>query len=378
MASEHVVLLTTVDNVKPHPNADNLEIVEIEGWQVVAQKDKFKAGSLVVFVPVDSVVPDTWANEWGIKNYLGGGQHDRVRCVRLRGEPSYGFIVPIPEGLDKTKPGTDVKDFFGITKYCPPVRGGGSTAPQGKPRPVHPLLDKYTDIDNLRNMKNAFHPGELVVITEKVHGTSVRVSLLDTRKPRMDFKSKFMRFFKIKNRTEIVEEFVCGSHNVQRDIPDNPAEIPYTYPLTIPGTQKLLKFIKDEYKAKQVILYGEVFGPSIQKLHYGIKKGYGFQAFDIKIDGKYLDSTIFFAVCQDFGVPTVPVLYSGKYDTEMVKELAEGQSTLPGANHIREGVIVKPVVENVLTNGKRKILKCKGAGYLIWKESKKGSDYTEE
>jgi RNA ligase (TIGR02306 family) len=210
MPSEHFVKLTTISNIKSHPNADTLEIAEIEGWQVVHKKGTFTIGDRVIFVPVDSIVPEKWAKEWEVYDYLGGKLHDRVRCVKLRGEPSYGFTVPIPTDLENKKTGTDVKDYFCITKYEPPVRNSGNTAPQGSPTKCHPLLHKYTDIDNLRNYTEMFQEGEEVIITEKIHGANFRVGLVDSKIQRKDTISKLLRFFRIKNRTELAEEWIAG------------------------------------------------------------------------------------------------------------------------------------------------------------------------
>jgi len=44
-------------------------------------------------------------------------------------------------------------------------------------------------------------------------------------------------------------------------------------------------------------------------------------------------------------LPWVPVLYRGSYDPVKLKELSNGPSTMPGADHIREGVVIKPVKE---------------------------------
>ena len=38
----------------------------------------------------------------------------------------------------------------------------------------------------------------------------------------------------------------------------------------------------------------------------------------------------------------VPLVYRGPYDEGKLKELAEGSSLVPGANNIREGIVVKP------------------------------------
>ena len=375
MPSEHIVLLTKISKITPHANADKLEITEIEGWQVVTGKGNHATGDRVIFVPVDSVVPEEWAKKWGVYEYLGGKAHNRVRCVKLRQKPSYGFIVPVPEELSKKKCGTDVKDYFGITKYLPPIRKeqGGT---QGTPRTQHPLFQKYTSIENMRNFWGNFQTGESVVVTEKIHGANFRIGLVDSQLPKKDFVSKFLRFFRIKNRTKLVEEFVAGSHNVQRKIPKNPKDMPYTSPLADKSVTELLTNIKSKYRAKRVIMYGEVYGPSIQKLHYGVTEGTKYMVFDILVNEDYLSWSVLKSFCDGYKIPTVPVLFEGAFSSQMIKELGEGKTTVKGAKHIREGVVVKPEVETTKRRH-RKILKYKGADYLMWKDSKKGSDYTE-
>jgi len=374
MASEHFVLLTTVSKVKKHPKADRLEIVEMGGWQVVPAKGLVKKGDRVLFVPVDSLVPEKWAVEWGVHKYLAGHKHNRVKCVRLQGEPSYGFIVPIPDELKDKKDGTDVKDFFGITKYCPPVRNFSGTQKPGMSH-HHPLFDKYTDIENLYNYPNMFKDGELVEVTEKLHGCNVRAGLLDTTLNKTDVWSKLLRLFGIK-RTYLGEQWVAGSHNTQIHIGESPETYRYSYMYAQPEIQALIKHLKRRANTKQVIVYGELVGPGIQKLHYGHSK-WEYYVFNIKIDGKYIHPENVKDLCRRFKVNQVPILGQFKFDIDIIKSLAEGKSTLD-KSHIREGVIVS-ALENLTTpNGKRRIAKVKGAGYLIWKESKKGSDYTEE
>jgi hypothetical protein len=52
----------------------------------------------------------------------------------------------------------------------------------------------------------------------------------------------------------------------------------------------------------------------------------------------------------------VPVIYRGEYSLNKVKELAQGNTSL-GGDHLKEGVIVKPVKERVDGKLGRVILK---------------------
>jgi RNA ligase (TIGR02306 family) len=95
-----------------------------------------------------------------------------------------------------------------------------------------------------------------------------------------------------------------------------------------------------------VVLFGEVFGAGVQDLTYGLdnnRKEY--RAFDLSLDGAYLDADDFAALCAAYGVPTVPLLYRGPYSPEVVRRHTGGTTTVGGGKQIREGVVIKPVRE---------------------------------
>jgi RNA ligase (TIGR02306 family) len=123
---------------------------------------------------------------------------------------------------------------------------------------------------------------------------------------------------------------------------------------------------------QNVILYGEIFGAVQKGFNYGMdpKTPYGFRAFDVYAQGRFLDyDDALGGAKSDF---LVPVLYRGPYSHEVVQRFMDGASTVPGAVHIREGVVVKPVKERFCSrlNG-RLILKAVSVDYLDGKKKKK-------
>jgi RNA ligase (TIGR02306 family) len=330
--SSLIVPIATIDAVKPHPNADRLEIATIKGWQVVVGRGTYQPGDTVVYVPPDAVVPVEWSDKWDVTKYLSKG---RVRCAKLRGEPSFGFTVSL-DHLPHFTPseigvGDNVADLFGITKYEPPFKPSTEDA-----APDHPLFVKYTEIENLRHFPDVLQDGEEVVATEKIHGGNVRVGVIDG-------------------------EMMAGSHRLRRKRPDDLSSSLYWFPLTQPGVESLLSTLGADHK--QVVLYGEVYG-RVQSLHYGIENGVAFRAFDLLVDGKYLDWDAFVALCTLHGVPTVPVVYRGPFSLDQIKADSEGQ-TLVGGTHYREGVVVHPVVERHDERIGRTILKYVSDTYLL-------------
>ncbi|MDQ2731421.1 MAG: RNA ligase (ATP), partial [Armatimonadota bacterium] len=163
-----IVEISRIEKIFEHPNADALELAHIKGWQCVIPKGKYSPGDLVTYVPVDSVLPVELSDRVGITKYLSNG---RVRCARLRGEPSFGVILDRENSA--WDEGRDVADYYGITKYEPPVRISMEDA-----ETPHPLLQRYTDIENLRNFPDVLREGEEVVVTEKIHGTNCKVGII--------------------------------------------------------------------------------------------------------------------------------------------------------------------------------------------------------
>src|SRR3989304_4313044 len=109
-------------------------------------------------------------------------------------------------------------------------------------------------------------------------------------------------------------------------------------------------------------LYGEVYG-WVQDLRYGHGPGkYGFRVFDILPRGRWLEYEGVTGLGLDSS-QIVPTLYVGGYNSNLT-ELADGNSLILGANHIREGIVIKPVVNRQDDTIGRVILKVISNKYL--------------
>ncbi len=331
MASTLTVPVVQLEHIRAHPNADKLELCDVLGYQMVIPKGSHKTGDVVVYFPADTLIPTNWAEEFGIKKFLRGKNNDRVGKIRLRGEPSFGVVVPLPAGVN-WQIGDNVADYYDAKKYEPPIRATAGDAAAHDPE-IDPFISRYTDIENGRIHVDIFDLGEEVVITEKIHGTNCKLGYV---KEQLFASSMGLR----RERPLVDEEPVALNHLAIRSNT-------YWFPWSIVGVKALLDDLQQKHQV--VTIYGEVFGGSVQSLNYGIPKGQGlgFQAFDLALDGKYLAWDEFKTFCDEYEVPTVPVLYRGAFDMKMVKDLADGNSVLAGAEHIREGVVVKPVTERL-------------------------------
>lgn len=332
-----------VSNVREHPNADRLEVAEVKGWQVVTGKGCHTNGDLVVHVPPDALVPRPRAEEWGVDQHLSWqaryAEKDlgRVRVARLRGEMSYGFLVSAPGGASV---GSDFADEWGIEKWEPPVE-----LTSGDQEVDHPMFHRYTHIENWRNWPGMFpDPDEYVVATEKLHGTNCRVGLL----------------------VEDGEEtWFCGSHNTRKKLDCGSL---YELPLRGDLGEKVRDLLRAYLGGNNgcAVLFGEVYGGRVQDLRYG-KTDPEFAAFDLTVNGEYVDGSYLFCRCLVRGIPTVPMLYHGAFCGLDVHALASGNTTIEGGDHVREGIVVKPIHERRDPALGRVILKVINDDYLLRK-----------
>ncbi len=355
-----VVEVCEVKAVYPHPRADALECITVKGWQVIVQKALgLEAGRRVVYFPPDSVLPPELAERLGITKYLSPLPKEidgtvkpglRVRAARLRGEPSYGTIDT--EVDPAWEVGRDVKDHYGVTKFEPPLRPS-----DGDSLPPVAAFHGYTDVENIRNFPGVPRPGEEVVITEKLHGKNCRLGLV-----------------RVSGEGGDPFEFMAGSNDVRRmevDRKGRPSD--FWRPMT-EAVRGLLRHLSGGERS--VVLFGELYGSGVQDMAYGLAAGAkGFRAFDVAVDGKYLDFDEKAALFARFGVEMVPRLYRGPFSWEAVEEHTYGPTTLcppeeAGRFRGREGCVVTPVEERYdpdLGGGGRVILKSISADYLARK-----------
>lgn len=322
--SNHRCEVVRLGEPAKHPNADSLEIFKVFDWDVVSRIGTWKPGDLAAYVVPDSIV-DTSRPEFDFIATKGQpGAKYRVTVKRLRGVYSQGLLVPPPAGSVE---GQDVKMELGVERYNPVEHastcGDNEAPPPGSP-PVY-------DLESFRRYGQAMLvEGETVAITEKVHGANARYVWANGR-------------------------LYCGSRTGWKIEDDKSAW--WKAARACPALVEMLKCLPG------YVVYGEVFG-QVQDLRYG-RTGVDFVAFDIMSpNGVFLDYREACSLFDRFGVPKVPELYVGPLDLEAAKLLAEGLSMIAGANHVREGCVVRPIRERMDVRLGRCVLKIVGNGYL--------------
>jgi RNA ligase (TIGR02306 family) len=336
--------------IKPHENADALELATVQGWQMCVKKGAHQPGDLVVYFEQGTVMNRAVADRLNVATYLSektdinGDRVLVVHRIKLRGEPSFGLIILPEPGM---KLGDDVAEFYQASKYFPPVKAQAGDADTDAL-----LFPKYTNLENMRSYPNLFTVGETVIATEKIHGTNCRVGY-------------------VWEDGEEQPTFMAGSRTLRRRQPAEPELMTantYWFPHTLTSVKNLLAELQSQ-DYKQVILYGEVYGQGIQAYTYGANR-MSFRAFDLLLNGKYVDYDVFKDLCDRHQVERVPLVYEGAFSLEVIKGLSDGDSLVGGA-HGREGVVVKPIVERFTLQGGRLILKYIGDRYLFGKVAEK-------
>ncbi|QGJ71409.1 RNA ligase (ATP) [Planctomycetales bacterium 10988] len=331
-----IIEVCQIEELKPHSNADRLELARVKNWWCVVPKERYSVGDKVVYLPPESLLPIALAERWGIAKYCAAlpktqraaySDRLRIRASRFRGERSFGTIQPVDDNTWTI--GQDVRAIYDILKYEPPLK-----VAEGEVAPEVPEFHKYTDIENLGNFPGIFQPGEEVVVTEKIHGTNCRVGVIPMAN----------------EAGEKVPTFVAGSHSMRRYETDASGHRSrYWLPLESENIKALLMSLSEEHQ-QPVILFGEIFGSGVQDMQYG-QKGLAFRAFDLAIDGKYLDVDIQKALFDKFQIEPAPLLYRGPFSIEVMDGLVDGPTTVSTAEEIqesfkgREGIVIKPVKE---------------------------------
>lgn len=368
--STHKVPVVVIDEIIPHPNADRLEIARISGWECVVTKGRFHKGQMCVYVPVDSILP--WELEQKI--FPPGSKiklnKSRIKSIKIRGYLSQGLLLTPEElNLQNYFEGQDLMEELGIKKYEPlissiPVQLQPKTAKRHKNKNFH----EYTDLQNFKWYNRMFQPGEMVVVTEKLHGTNFRAGWV--KRDKINWFTRILIWLKLASEYQ----FCWGSRRVQIQ-----GKLFYKGYYSEDVYTKMVK----QYNLKKIIpkgyvIYGEIVGDKIQKNYtYGCGPGeHQLYVFDVMKDGKYIDFyefDVFTAFYLEPNLTSVPVLYYGPWYKDLEVYYRDGDSYI-GNQKVREGIVIKPTIETECSIG-RKILKCISPAYYLKNAEEDGTDF---
>lgn len=198
--SQHCGYVIKIEKLRPHTNADKLQILEVFGTSTVVGLNT-KIGDIGIYFPTDLQLSEEYCDVNDLcreraDGSKGSGYLERkkrnVGAVRLRGERSDGLYMPLSSleftGVDLTTltPGTAIDIVNGhpiCQKYIPCTNSKKVSCPNGnhtrkKKAPIAPLFIEHADTEQLPYNLSAFKEGDYVEITLKMHGTSARTAHL--------------------------------------------------------------------------------------------------------------------------------------------------------------------------------------------------------
>jgi RNA ligase (TIGR02306 family) len=304
-----------VENVRPHSNAERLDICNILGFQCVVQKGLYQGGEKIVYVRPDSQLPqEPWAEDY--RKY----SPNRIKNIKLRGYFSEGIIVPLdilPVDLSESLIGDDVSDLIGVKHYEPP------TPQELNAKGGLPFSIPKTDETRASDIINKLPYGELVDVTLKVDGQSCSYYVnIDT--------PTFEPIFGVLGRNLEIKDDSQNNYTANVD----------RYDIKRKLTEYCLK------EGVSLCIRGESYGQGIQGMeanpHSKMQKGWVMFSVYLVREMRYArkgDKYYFINVAKELGLPHVEIVES---DVELNRELIEKYSTgiknLDG--YLFEGVVI--------------------------------------
>lgn len=197
--SVHCGYIIQVKDLRPHPNADRLQLLHVFETDTCVGLD-VKVGDIGMYVPADIKLGERFCQVNGLLrqkdengNPIGNGYLDpqkrNVKAINLRGQRSDGIYLPITSLMDfckisDLKVGDQITILNGETiceKYIPrvnPARAGSVPHLKGVKKNICPLFAEHVDTEQLAYNLDKFHTGDIVQLTLKMHGTSQRTGNL--------------------------------------------------------------------------------------------------------------------------------------------------------------------------------------------------------
>ena len=223
--------VTRIKNMRPHPNADRLQLGECFGNTICVNLD-YVDNQLGIYFPCDGQLSVEFAEANNLLrkkdedgNNIGGymdSDKRNVTAIRLRGEKSDGLFLPLTclesfGDVNGLKEGDTITTFNGheiCCKYIPRRnhrQGGYSEGNKTRKKKVKinfPYFNEHIDTPQLAYNMSMFKPGDIICLTEKVHGTSSR----NANTLSVSYKKNlFHKIFKLEGREVKEYKYVVGT-----------------------------------------------------------------------------------------------------------------------------------------------------------------------
>lgn len=322
--SNYVSVVTATEFI-PIEGADKIEVMKFaeKAWQVVVPKGGYKVGDKLTLIPPEAVLPMELSEKLGITRYLSKG---RVKIARMRGALSQG-VVADP---------TIVEPYLdGIMQWEdePSVGMSGEMLPRAE-TPLE--FSKFYKMPLIMNEPDTFRIGEEIYISEKIHGSNARASIL-----KHPFTEEYQMYIGTHETIRRETESDMYWYVIKETLKKNNVELP-----------------------KDLIFFGELWGYKIQHLGYG-KSERLFTCFAIlDLRGQYLNPAEVTRICNEINLPCVKFTRMVFNGVDELLKIADGPSEY--WDGIKEGIVC------VSAEDANRMAKVIGMKYLESKGRKEG------
>lgn len=343
--------------------ATSIEVATVFGYQSVVKRGQYHAGDYAVYIPEASIVPDHLIEELGLTGKLAGPNKNRVKAIRLLSVLSQGLLLP----TENTSLGEDLAEQLGIIKFTPivPSHMGGEMLS------IYGHTVSY-DIENILRYPDILVEGEEVYYVEKAHGTNCCIAY-DPRLESDELLSLHTMHGDLHGRAFAYSKGLGDKGFVFKNVSTNSYNI---YHKALLDNQQSVSKLAEKYPNHPVHIFGEIFGPGVQDLSYGLPDK-TFKVFDIYIgvpgQGKFLNANEKYDLIHSVGFASLPILYKGPFMTNDVPQYRDGLDNINGV-HMREGIVITPAIERRNNEIGRVILKSVSPEYLA-RKNKNATEY---
>lgn len=240
--------IVNITTFRVHPNAEKLKCCTIDGFNIITGIDS-EPGLYIYFPGLSQINNDflSYANLYRHKELNKDPEQSgmfedngRVKTIKLRGELSEGFIIPIAilqnyilsvtnQELDKIEEGIefnavehDGKEFWISKKYIPKCtyrngpdirRKQSKKVPKGLNKVIDAQFRFHYNTVLLKKCPYVLNPESLIQISSKIHGTS-GISAYVLCKRERTFKEKILNFLRIDRTEKTQYDYLYSSRTV--------------------------------------------------------------------------------------------------------------------------------------------------------------------
>lgn len=324
-----------VNSLVELPGLDNLRGVSVDGFMALVSKDT-PVGSLVVAFVAESQLSDEFLSRHNLYRHADRNQdptqagyiedNRRVRAVKFRGHMSSALVMPASElGIGDEHEGALFDTIDGVQisqKYVVKTAGAANAHAKAEAKAFKrvdsKMLPEHIDTSNYWRNKHLIPDDAFVTVTQKIHGTSIRIGNTIVRR-----QLKWWERLLVKAGVKIADtdyDVVFGSRKVIKDAHNPNQNHFYSEDIWTREGEKYAHLIP-----KNVIVYGELIGwvgensPIQAGYTYNVPNGkaelFVYRVAVVTADGHLYDLSWQGVkdFCTERGLKHVPELWSGQH-----------------------------------------------------------------